>query len=231
MRRILLIIGLISASSFCLAQASRPALQAVNENVFKIGGVTFDKLAKTVSFPAMINLRAGAIEYLLVTETGKAHESLLTTKVQPSDLHIAILLLGAKASAETTSQPPAQIDQTYLKSAPELKGDKVEIELSWKQDGRDRGARAEEFIFNSEQSAPMSAGPWVYTGSVIYEGKFLAQVDGSIIALVTDPEALINNPRPGHDDDTIWNIRSEKLPPEGMPIEVILKLLPDRTQK
>jgi len=221
-----IVIGLVVVTWFCPVVRSQPVIQELSENVFKVGAVTFDKREKTASFPAAVAVRTGAIEYLLVTEAGKAYESLLTTKVQPYDLHVAMLLMGAKGAGEISSQPPTQIDISYLKSAPELTGDNVEITLRWQQDRQDRQMRAEDLIFNTEKGAPMTNGPWLYNGSVIYRGKFLAQVDGSIVALVTDPEALINNPRPGHDDDRIWNIRSDKLPPEGTPLEVTVKLLP-----
>jgi len=225
MRRLGILIGLVATAWLCAAQESHPGIQELSANAFKLGEVKFDKSARTASFPAVIAVRSGAIEYLLVTESGKAYESLLTTKVQPYDLHVAMLLMGAKAAGETTSRPPAQIDLAYLKSASKLKGDSIEIEVGWKQNGKDCRARAEEFIFNTKKAAPMTPGPWLYTGSLIYRGQFLAQVDGSMIALVTDPEALINNPRPGNDDDRIWNVRSDRLPPEGTTVEVTLKLL------
>lgn len=226
MRFIGFVIGFVVGAWLCPVARSQPVIEELSENVFKVGAVTFDKREKTASFPAAIAVRTGAIEYLLVTEAGKAYESLLTTKVEPYDLHVAMLLMGVKGAGETNSKPPAQIDLSYLKSAPDLAGDTVEITVRWKQDGRDRQMRAEDLIFNTEKDAPMTNGPWLYNGSAIYRGKFLAQVDGSIVALVTDPEALINNPRPGHDDDRIWNIRSDKLPPEGTPLEVTFKLLP-----
>ena len=58
----------------------------------------------------------------------------------------------------------------------------------------------------------------------MYGGKFLAQMDGSVASLVRDSAALMNNPRPGNDDDQIWNINSGATPEVGTPVDVIIEL-------
>ena len=55
-------------------------------------------------------------------------------------------------------------------------------------------------IYNAEQKSVMRAGDRVYTGSRVAEGLFLAEIDGSVVSLVTDAEALINNEGAGHDN-------------------------------
>ena len=39
----------------------------------------------------------------------------------------------------------------------------------------------------------MSKGDWVYNGSRLREDGFAAQFDGSIISLITDPDALVDS--------------------------------------
>ena len=68
------------------------------------------------------------------------------------------------------------------------------------------------------------SGPWIYNGSRVIKGTFIAQRDGSIVSVIDDIDAMISNPRPGHDNDQIWEINSNALPPLGTPIEVTLKL-------
>ena len=115
------------------------------------------------------------------------------------------------------------------KNAPGLKGDNVDILISWKEGADQRQIRAEEMIHNRISQAPMTIGPWIYNGSSLYQKRFLAQTDGSIVALVTDPAALINNPRPGHDDDTLWSVQKEKVPAVGTPVEITIQLLPAKS--
>jgi len=193
--------------------------------IFTVGKITVDKRARTVRFPATVNMAEGVLEYLLVTDKGKTHESLLATAVSPYQLNIAMLLLGARPTPEITDLPPEQLTAGTLKSAPELAGDNADIFISWKHGGEQRKVRAEEWIDSLAAKAPMTVGPWIYTGSAIYQKRFLAQEEGSIVALVTDPAALINNPRPSNRDDTNWSARKDKIPATGTPVEIIFQLL------
>src|SRR5271154_634994 len=73
-----------------------PPIERISDSVVKVGEVTLDKSTMTISFPGSINMDHGEMEYLLVQDGGKTHESLLVTKAQPFHIHIAMLLLGAK---------------------------------------------------------------------------------------------------------------------------------------
>ncbi len=212
-----------------VAQTPAPMTQ-VSENVFQIGDVKLDKQQRTVTFPATVNMRKGMIEYLLVTNSGKTHESLFATSVEPSQLHVAMLLLGATAK-DNAPPSPDQIDASYLKRAPALKGDNVDLLVTWKRDDKEERVRAEELVMNDEARAVAKQGPWIYTGSIVSEGKFLAQLEGSIVSMVTDPVALINNPRPGHNNDQAWSINTAQVPPMDTPVEITIKLLSKKPAK
>lgn len=203
----------------------QPVIRELGGGLFQVGEVTFDKAKKTVVFPAAINMKNGVLEYLLVTEQGKAHESLLTTKIDPFDVHVAMLLLGAKPPAKSPPLPPSsQISADYLEKAEKLEGRPVEITATWKEGEKVRTARGEDLLLKKDK--PVRPGPWIYNGSILTKSGFLAQEEGSLIALVTDPTALINNPRPGHTDDLIWSARTAQIPAVGTPVALTLKLLP-----
>ena len=190
-------------------------LKQIGPGLFELGQVRLDKRQKTVSFPAVMNLNEGVIEYLVVTSSGKTHESLLRTDAQPYHLHLALLLLDAKG-AGTNSFPED--------NARPLPGDKVTLEVSWRTGGKEKRHRAEELVHDRKTKSPMSKGAWVHNGSRIVEGTFMAQQDGSIISLISDPEALINNPRPGREDDDNWQVSSSALPPLNAPVQVTIRL-------
>ena len=135
MRRIFLAFFFSAFAAAFAQQSPAPTATAVpeaNATVFKIGEITVDKRARAVRFPAMVQLDNGPLEYLLVTEEGKTHESLFATKISPSKLHIAMLLLGASPTQEIKELPGGQINGASLKDAPELKGNKVDIFVSRK---------------------------------------------------------------------------------------------------
>jgi hypothetical protein len=229
--------GLLFALSFALrAQevpgapeikpGASPPIHEVGGGVFEVGKICFDKNAKSATFAASVNMNSGAVEYMLVRAGGKTHESMFVTDVQPYYLHIAMLLLGAKGSQKKSdaATPPDTISGAYLQSAPEPTGDVVSISVSWKDDGTTRRANADDLLLANKKNASAERGMWLYTGSLLTDGRFLAQGELSIVSLVIDPAALINNERPGNRDDSAWEIDPKKLPPVGTPVEITIKL-------
>ena len=198
-----------------LAATNLP-LKQIGPGQFQLGEVRLDKQQRTVRFPASVNLREGNLEYVIVSATGKTHESLLRTTAEPYHLQVALLLLGAKG-AGTNALPE---DPSHS-----LPGDAVEIEVSWESGGKLQRCRAEEFIHDRKAVGAASRGAWVYNGSRLREDGFAAQLDGSIVSLITDADALINNPRRGREDDDNWLVRTNGLPPLQAPVEVTIKLV------
>lgn len=189
------------------------AQKEVGPGVFEIGKVRIHKQNRTIEFPAVVNMKEGLAEYFLVSTKGKLHESVLRTDVEPYQIHIAMLLLGGKG-AQTNFFP---LDKPPL-------GDPVTIEVGWKKLFATKRAPAEEFVFDRAKNRAMSKGPWIYNGSFQYEGAFVAQEAGSIISVIADPEALINNPRERREDDDNWIVNSKALPDVETLVTVTIKV-------
>jgi hypothetical protein len=212
-----------------------PAMRELSPGVYALGKLRLDKNTNTLSFPGTVQMDKGYLEYLLVAPFGSTHESLLVTDMQPSDLHFAMLLLGAKGAGILTpaadDKPPGQIDAAYLKRAPRLQGDPLTITATWTREGKEETARVEDWILNKSTNKPATKGAWIYTGSMFSSGKFLAQLEGCLAAVVTNPAALINNPRPGHDDDQVWVVNEKAVPPAETPVEIKIRLEPGAPEK
>ena len=203
--------------------------------IFKVGTVQFDKNTATVTFPATVHMNDGLIEYLLVTPQGPVHESLFTSEAAPHDLHMAMLLLGAKGMVQQKpGKKPERIDAESLARAPKLTGDRILLSVKWTdKDGKEQNAPPERWIIrkvfspkNATKDLAAADGPWLYTGSFFYENRFIAQVEGAFASMVTYPGALINNPRTGSNDDHIWFVKTEAVPPIGTAVEFSIKLQP-----
>lgn len=205
-------------------------MQEISPGVYQIGQIRLDQAAHTATFRGKLNLAEGALEYLLVTTEGATHESLLSTTVQPSDLHFSMLLLGAKGAGIATpgpdDSPPTQINKEYLKHAVKLKGDTIHIAVKWKSGAAEKTTPVEDWITNIETKKPAPRGPWIYTGSMFRGEHFLAQQEGAFASLVTYPAALINNPRKGSDDDLVWEVNKKAVPPLDTPVEITITLDP-----
>ena len=206
---------------------TKPVVKEIAPGIVEVGAVRLDKKLRTVTFPAALNMDDGLIEYLIVTTYGKTHESLLRTEIEPYHLQVAMLLLGAKPAPPqplASAPPGGPISAEQLAHMEEVKGDPVSIEVSWTQDGRPRKKRIEELVLNLKTKSTMSRGEFTFNGSRVWEGTFIAQREGSIVSTIIDPDAMINNPRPGHEDDEIWQIIPKGLPPTKTPVTVIITL-------
>ena len=194
-------------------------LTATSPNAYRMGDIELSAQHHSLSFPATVNVTDVVIEYALVTRDGKTHESLLSTAVSARDLHLASLLLGVKASADLGS--------TNQVIAPASSG-QVRVWVEWGTPGASTYhlRRLEDLIgLGSRDSrtitGKLSAASWNYSGSFVHEGRFVAQEEGSIISLIRDPVALINNPGVDRDDDDIHYPNPMSLPPRGTLVRVI----------
>lgn len=191
-----------------------PPIKIISPGIFEIEGIRLNKNEGNLYFPATVNMNKGILEYLIVGETGKLHESLLKTKVQPYSLQIALLMLGLEGSTNPS------MNQGYS-SKPE--GDPVSIWIKWKNKGKENKIRIEEWVFNKTNNNTMKPMKWIFTGSIITNGVFMAQVEKSIAAIFRDPAAIIDNPHPDGVSDELWFAHEKKVPPVGTPVTVIIK--------
>lgn len=199
------------------AGTNAPPVRALGGGRWQVGDVTLDRTARTVTIPAVVNQDRDFIEYLLVASYGKTHESVLRTDAAPLHAHAALLLLGARAA---TDADPA----LFHGRDREPPGDVVWLEVVWRDAaGRPWRMPAERWVWNEETGAEMSRGPWRYNGSQLFRGMFMAQEDGSVAALISDPDALVNNPRRGRENDEIWRVNHRLVPPVGTPVDFIIR--------
>ena len=215
------------------ASTNEPPLTQISRDIFQLGAVRLDKNRRTVQFPAQMNMKQGVIEYLLVNARGKTYESLLSTDTEPYYIHLAMLLIGARGAPQTAAllnapSQPFHVNRpdaaTNLPPALAIQGDPVTIELAWQTAGGRKQLRAEDCIMNLATKTNASRSPWIYNGSRVINGIFVAQREASIVAMIDDIDAMMNNPRPGSDNDQIWQINSDVLPPTNTPVEVTFKL-------
>lgn len=187
----------------------------VAPGVKRVGAVTLDANKKQISLPVAINMNEGPLEYLVVTGKGKTHESLLVTHAEPFHIKVAMLLLNCKGSDGRL------IPEDDEKPIP---GEQVKVELHWKEEDQQKKSALEHFVQRVDKKK-VTEGPFVFNGSRVFQGTFLAQRDGSVVSLITDNAALFNNPRLGRDDDEIWRPQAKGLPPLDSNGTLVIKIL------
>lgn len=185
--------------------------------IYQLGFVTLNRRLNEVSFPAVVNQTQGMIEYVLVSSQGKLHESVLKTEAEPYHIHLGMLLLDAKGAPKNS--------QSQLNADP-VPGDSIEVWINIKSPGREKQLRAESLVWDAGASRALVTGNWIYNGSRVIDGTFLAQRDRSIISIIKDIDALINHPGTAAQKDENWQVNTNACPPLETLVEVVLKLKP-----
>ncbi len=184
----------------------------ISEGVFRIGQVLIDKNKREVSFPAKIEARAGLIEYLAVHTEGKTYEAELSTEARPVHLQVALIMLGLQYGQNIN----------FRNEALEPKGGKVEIFV---EDGEKR-LEMKDVIYDRVRKTGLEGGEFIFSGSKFAAGYFLAEQEGSLIALFKDPGAVIVYNNPTASDATgysAYDAASRNLPAAAKPVTVIIK--------
>ncbi len=202
-------------------------IEQTGDTTFRYGKITFDKSDRTVRIPTKVAQREVALEYALVHENGKIHESLLSTEASAMRLHTVLLLLRYSQSQELLN--PARPEEMAVTSetAEEKAGAQLTMSVAWidPENNQQKTAPLESWITHISEDrtkSPASTGPFTLTGSRIYEGQFLAETGGNIFALYLDPNALINNPRTDNFNDESWLANPSAIPPLDTEVTLII---------
>ena len=198
----------------------KPDIKEVAPGIFQVGTVRMEKKTARISLPVTINMNEGPMEYLVVTGKGKTHESLLVTTAEPFHLQVAMLLLNCKGSDGHL------IPEDAAKPVP---GEPVDIELHWREGNKNRMSRIEKFIQRADGKS-VKEGSFIFNGSRVFDGTFLAQRDGSIVSLITDNAAQFNNPRTGRDNDDLWRPQPKGFPPLDSNGTLVIRVTPTAKQ-
>jgi hypothetical protein len=166
------------------------AITKLSATTFRIGEMTIDTAAKTLSVPGTVN-DVTTLEFVANTLKGpKAYESALTLNTNAVSFNAALLMLGLDPAR---SKPSAH---QFDPAAPE--GDPVEVTVTWNEGGRPRTVPIEELLLDDQKKQTLPPGPWVYTGSRFYDTErrfYLAELDGVLIGFMHGPQSIIDNPR------------------------------------
>ena len=137
-----------------------PSLQKIGDAKFRFGGVIIDQRNRIIEFNATCNQRNGLIEYALVHESGKTHESLFRTTIRPQILHACFLLL--KHPAETRF-----FKNLWSDNPKKLNFDKnrINTEVVWDQNGTILSKSLEDLALNTKNNEVLIKGALIFTGS------------------------------------------------------------------
>lgn len=206
-------------------EPAKPEVEQIDETRYRIGKVTLDKKTREIRFPAKVNMTEGVLEYLVVHQNGKVHESLLATDVSPTHINLAFTLLRYPASRELYPLPSETggASNKYPDVPAEVKaGARVSIDVEWTEEGKTKRLPVNDWIQHAVKTTAMPPGPWVYGGSDVFEGKFVPETTGDISAIFVNPAAILNYTGEDNKDDTVWLVYPKRVPAEGTNVTLII---------
>ncbi len=205
----------------------KSAIKKTGETTYDLGGILFNSATKEIRVPCAVNMTEGTIEYALVAETGKTHESLLKTKVKPFDLQVSLLLCRYEPHA-------GEIIKAYFNSPPELKAlaerpmakpgaNRLKLTVEWKdKDGKAQSAALSDWVHNDATDKPLDIPYWIFNGSDVGDGIFSAELDGSFISVHFDLVGIISSPADLIGNDANWELDTGHIPPVDSPVTLVI---------
>lgn len=197
--------------------ASEPLkkFEKVDDDTLRIGEVTLKKSSRELSYPAVLNLADGILEFLIVHQDGKIHESLFRTTASPLDINLAMTLLRYQPSKELyriPSEPGLLTDEFYPPPAENKDASRISIFVEVDKDGRTERILANDWVRHETTAKSMPPGPWIYGGSEINDGRFISELSGDIAAIFITNSSLINYPGEDNFDDDVWTVMTDRVP-------------------
>ena len=209
------------------AEPPKPQIEKLGDSKYRIGGVTINAKTREIRFPTKVNMDKGLLEYIICKQQGKLHEALLVTEINATHLSLAFALLRYSPSPELfglrdeTGHPNGLYPNV---PAAEKASARIAVDVEWIADDKTHRLPINDWIQLSVKETGMKSGPWLYTGSDFYEGKFIPEMSGDLAAIMVDQGCLINYPGPDNVDNgsQVWYGYPKRIPAVGTPVTVII---------
>lgn len=176
-----------------------------------------------------VALREGILEFITVEPRGREYESLLTLTAKPSALQFALLLIGCEPGHDPAAGMPTATRPQFDK------GTRLQIEIQWEADGQVQRVPVEQWLRDRKTGRPPERLEWVFNGSFFnrdISGNTIFQADAeeAHIALWWNPAIPINVVGdfgiPYQGDNLGFEVFTERVPPTGTPVKLILRKAP-----
>ncbi len=204
--------------------------------LLKKGGYIFEREdgAEGVVVPGTVLLDNGIIELFACGIGGKEHESVLRLECDIHSLDSALTLCGLKRG---------RVPGSRKQKGPV--GERLVALIQWKtSEGKVVTHRAEDLIIHYGRKTPMPRVGWVYVGRW-YEANdpmsspkekktykiLMAASTRSLITTWRDESALLDNPMPDAEDDSLYFANPVLLPSPGKKVVLILRAPTDQERR
>ena len=211
----------------------RPTAEWVVQNAFepppesrslsKDSSLWIDPKQKRVYADGYVIMNRGMLEMFACPMNTKEHESVVAILAKSSQVHAALLAVGA------ISGTPVRYSPEFLPAT----GQRIRVWISWfNEDGKYQVADARSWIRQGETTKTMQ-DDWVFAGSGFWkdeaDGKEYYQADsGDMICVSNFSTAMLDVPveSSAQADSLVYSPFTERIPERGTPIRLTLVPIP-----
>ena len=185
----------------------------------KLPYVSFDAKSRQVRVEAETLAVDTPLEFFAVVFNGPEHESVIRSKVKPSDLHTALLAVGLEPGAPVT----------YVKSSNKWlppHGPPLQIHMEYEKDGKPVSVPANRWMRNVRTKKPMPNTTWIFAGSrVMNDGNYAADSTGYLVSVVNFDMTVLDIPElASKDNESLeWERNPDAVPAAGTKVTMVIQ--------
>ncbi|MHC5037557.1 MAG: YdjY domain-containing protein [Planctomycetota bacterium] len=220
----------------------------------EIGKVKLFRSEKRIEVTGFVAVQRNLIELFACAEGGKAHESVLVLDCRPSNLNLAMKLLGLKDGGQVkvvrkviVQKDGKEVEEkrevleengpNFLGDPRRPEGDRVIVTVRWGKGEKKKEVRAEDMIYERVRKRSMPRAGWIYTGSRFVKNprthreEIIADHSKTLMTTWHDPDSLLDNPLPDGGDDEVYFANPDVVPARGTPIVMEIRVPTDKERK
>ena len=230
MRAALLLIFVAAAAvvaASCAAQdrsgppASQPpaAAPAAGAGVGRFPFLEVDAKGKQIRVECEALAVQNPLEFFCCLAGTVEHESVLRSKVRPSNLHAALLMLGLEPGE------PVHFSESAKKWLPPH-GPPLQILVEFEKDGQKVALPAYRLMRDVKTKREMPPMTWIFAGSRVMPGDvYAADRTGYIVSVVNFDFSVIDIPQlASNANETLeWETNLDVMPPKGSKVTMIIE--------
>ena len=207
-----------------LSQSAQPAAAAAaaattQQGVGKFPFLEVDARAKQVRVECEALTVDAPLEFFCCLAGTVEHEAVLRSKVRPSHLHAALLMIGLEPGE------PVHFSESMKKWLPPH-GPPLQISVEFDKDGQRVKLPAYRLMRNSKTKREMPAMTWIFAGSRMMPGNvYAADRTGYIVSVVNFDFSVIDIPQlASNANETLqWETNLAAMPPKGSKVTMIIE--------
>ena len=204
---------LVVGALLSLTVAAGPATQPAG----KLAHVAVDAKSKTVRVDCEAVAADYPLEFLAVVTNTNEYEAVVRSAVKPSDLHLALLMVGL-----TPGSPVRYSEATKTWQPPS--GPPVDVWFEYVKDGKPQKVPAYRWMRDIHTKQEAKPFTWCFTGSRTVDGVYVADQTGSLVGVINNENSVLDVPalRGRALEARDYERNADLLPPTGTAVIMIL---------